>query len=195
MHPNVRQEGPGRCPTCGMRLVEDTAAQAPSEEAPTGWRGYLPLMVVVGLLLATTSVVAWRDAAAGHLAAKAVVATFMTGFFLAFAAFKLLDLRGFAEGYATYDLLARPVYAYGFVYPFVELGFGLAMLGGITQPALLWAEVGVMTFSGIGVVLKLAKGEKFQCACLGTFLKVPLTKVTLVEDFGMAAMALYLLFG
>lgn len=33
----------------------------------------------------------------------------------------------------------------------------------------------------------------FRCACLGTFLKVPLTKVTLIEDFGMAALALVML--
>jgi hypothetical protein len=50
-----------------------------------------------------------------------------------------------------------------------------------------------MLFSGLGVAIKLAKKEKFQCACLGTFLKVPLTKVTLVEDFGMALLALILL--
>jgi hypothetical protein len=85
--------------------------------------------------------------------------------------------------------------AYGYVYPFIELGFGLLMLGGLHPPALLWAEVVVMAFSGLGVALKLAKGERFQCSCLGMFLKVPLTKVTLVEDFGMAALALYLLFG
>ena len=59
---------------------------------------------------------------------------------------------------------------------------------------LLWAEVIVMGFSGIGVTLKLWKGEEFQCACLGTFLKVPLTKITLIEDFGMAGLALVLLF-
>lgn len=35
--------------------------------------------------------------------------------------------------------------------------------------------------------------EQFQCVCLGTFLKVPLTKVTLVEDFGMAALAALML--
>lgn len=54
---------------------------------------------------------------------------------------------------------------------------------------LLLAELLVMTFSGIGVALKLLKKEKFQCACLGTFLKVPLTKITIVEDFGMAFLA------
>jgi hypothetical protein len=154
----------------------------------------VPLAVVVLLLLATTAVVAWKEASEGRFSVRSSVATFMAGFFLVFAGFKLMDLRGFAEGYATYDLLAQRVFAYGYVYPFIELAFGLAMAAGIDDPALLWTEAGVMAFSGVGVALKLAKGERFQCACLGTFLKVPLTKVTLVEDFGMAALALVLLF-
>jgi hypothetical protein len=58
---------------------------------------------------------------------------------------------------------------------------------------LLVAEIAVMVFSGIGVAIKIAKKEEFMCACLGTFLKIPLTKVTLVEDFGMAALGMIML--
>ena len=118
----------------------------------------------------------------------------MAGFFIVFSGFKLMDLQGFAEGYSTYDLLAQKLFGYGFLYPFIELGFGLAMLAGIHTPVVLWAEFLIMAFSGIGVSIKLLKGEEFQCACLGTFLKVPLTKITLIEDFGMAGLALILIF-
>ncbi len=89
--------------------------------------------------------------------------------------------------------LAARWFGYGYLYPFIELGFGLAMAAGLMSNSLLWVEVAVMTFSGIGVALKLYKGEEFQCACLGTFLKVPLTKITVLEDFGMAALALALI--
>jgi hypothetical protein len=200
MHPEVVQDGPGRCPHCGMRLEEGGAMGVGAgmdhgtSSVPATWRSYVPLLVVILLIAAASLAANWSDLRHGTLHPKSLAAAFMAGFFLVFAGFKLLDLRGFAEGYATYDLLARRWEGYGFVYPFIELGFGLAMLAG-QQPAwLLWAEVVVMAFSGIGVAIKLAKGERFQCACLGTFLKVPLTKVTLVEDFGMAALALYLLF-
>lgn len=118
----------------------------------------------------------------------------MIGFFLTFASFKLMDLKGFAQGYSTYDLLAKRVFAYGYVYPFIELFFGLAM---IFAPSALWlllAEIVIMAFSGLGVAIKLARHERFQCACLGTFLKVPLTKVTLIEDFGMVFLAILMLF-
>ena len=106
----------------------------------------------------------------------------------------MMDLKGFAEGYSTYDLLAQKIPAYGYLYPFIELGFGLVMLAGIHTTGILWAEFAVMAFSGIGVTIKIMKKEEFKCVCLGTFLKVPLTNVTLIEDFGMAALALVLIF-
>lgn len=169
----------------------DSTASVTSTATP--WTAYVPLITVFVLLLLAVLVLAARDAAAGTVSPESSIVRFMAGFFLVFAGFKLMDLRGFAEGYSTYDLLASRLPAYGYVYPFLELGFGLAMLFGYHEAPLLWAEVGVMGFSGVGVALKLAKREPFQCACLGTFLKVPLTKVTLVEDFGMAALALVLL--
>lgn len=201
MHPDVRQEGPGRCSKCGMALVPEEESRAGQSsvhrehgQEGTTWRSYVPLVVIFFVLAATTGVLAWRDSEAGTFDVRKGVATFMAGFFLVFASFKLMDLRGFADGYSTYDLLARRVYAYGFVYPLIELGFGLSMAAGLDTPALLWSEFAVMAFSGIGVAIKVAKREKFQCACLGTFLKVPLTTVTLIEDFGMAALAFFLLF-
>ena len=190
MHPEVTKDGPGRCTKCGMALVpEAEAALSDASHEHDARESYTPLVVVLLLILAATVVLGVVDAAAGRFALAKAVSNFMAGFFIVFAGFKLMDLRGFAEGYSTYDLLARRLPAYGFVYPFVELGFGLSMLASYEPMWLLWAEVAVMAFSGLGVAIKLARHEKFQCACLGTFLKVPLTKVTLVEDFGMAALA------
>ena len=201
MHPEIRQETSGRCPKCGMALVlEGTATKAHSKSGAGDkglgvitWRSYIPLLVIFALLLAASALVSWSDYGAGNFSLANSVSYFMAGFFLVFAGFKLLDLKGFAEGYSTYDLLAQRVFSYGYVYPFIELGFGLAMLAGIQNMSLLWAEVIVMVFSGIGVAIKVVKGEEFQCACLGTFLKVPLTYVTLIEDLGMAALALFLI--
>lgn len=201
MHPEVRQDGPGRFPKCGIALVQEDKAK-PHIEFVGGhsdslgsltWKSYLPLITIFALLLASTAVISWKDYSTGGFLPSNSIGYFMAGFFLIFAGFKLLDLKGFAEGYSTYDLLAGGWFGYGYIYPFIELGFGLAMLAGIMNPALLWAELVVMLFSGIGVAIKLAKGEEFQCACLGTFLKVPLTSVTLVEDFGMAVLALVLI--
>jgi predicted cobalt transporter CbtA len=191
MHPEVRSETPGTCPKCGgMKLV-------PEEKAHLGHAGadesffstYKPLFVIVGLILLASVV----STLAGGGDWREGMLSFMAGFFLVFAGLKLLDVPGFAKGYATYDLLAARVPAYGYAYPFLELALGLLYLARYELDAVNIAAVALMLFSGLGVAINLAKGKKFQCACLGTMIKVPLTKVTLIEDFGMAAMAIAML--
>lgn len=196
MHPEIVSDKPGKCPKCGMALVPKDSKPKVVHVAndrglgPITWKSYLPLFVIVGMILVASYV-----ALIGKpFSPTAFIFNFMTGFFLIFAGFKLMDLKGFAEGYSTYDLLAQKWFGYGYVYPFIELAFGLLMLAGYHPAWLLWTEFAVMIFSGIGVVIKLAKGEEFQCACLGTFLKVPLTYITVIEDFGMAALALLTIF-
>jgi len=195
MHPEIQQKKPGRCPQCGMKLVLQNEVSSPMQEhghdmglGKTSWKSYMPLIVIISLILLTSIIVSWN---VFHV--KTLLSSFMIGFFLVFSGFKLMDLPGFAQGYYTYDLLAKRFFAYGYIYPFIELFFGLGMILFPVSRWLLIAELVVMLFSGLGVAIKLAKKEKFQCACLGTFLKVPLTKVTLVEDFGMALLALILL--
>jgi len=51
----------------------------------------------------------------------------------------------------------------------------------------------IMVIGSIGVGIKLAKNEKFKCACLGTKLNIPLTKLTFIEDVLMAVMALVMI--
>lgn len=194
MHREVRQEHPGRCPKCGMALVLEAEAKAkPKIEdrglGPITWKSYIPLFVIFAFLLLGTFAVSWGDAMRGTFSTTNSIGYFMAGFFLVFAGFKFLDLKGFAEGYSTYDLIAQKWMGYGYIYPFIELAFGLLMLAGIHDAWLLWTELVVMLVSGLGVAIKIAKREEFMCACLGTFLKVPLTYVTLIEDFGMAALA------
>lgn len=72
MHPAVRQEGPGRCPECKMRLVPESEAgtQAGMEahahgEATGGWRDYVPIVVVLGMIALVAGVIFWRERATG----------------------------------------------------------------------------------------------------------------------------------
>lgn len=115
---------------------------------------------------------------------------FMAGFFLVFSAFKLLDINGFAEGYATYDLLAKHWHFYGYIYPFLELSLGILYLTQWQPTATQVATIVIMGFSSLGVINSLLKKQQFQCACLGTILKVPLSSITLVEDLLMVVLAL-----
>ncbi len=170
MHPEVHQATPGVCSKCGMDLVKGDAPQNLS-------KSYAPLIVIISILIVVTATLTIRDFMNGSFALSQTLSYFMAGFFVTFAGFKLMDLKGFAQGYATYDLIAKRFYAYGYIYPFIELFFGLAMLFAPQATWLLWTEIIIMMLSGVGVLQKLLKHERFQCACLGTFLKVPLTKI------------------
>lgn len=194
MHPEVKSNKPGRCPKCGMALTKGIDVQSHENVVKkTNLRDYIPLVVVISLITIVSVFTSARDITGGSFDILKLISNFMAGFFITFSGFKLMDLKGFATGYSTYDLLAQKWFNYGYIYPFIELFFGLAMIVNFFPTQTLIAEIIIMSFSGLGVAAKLIKGEKFQCACLGTFLKVPLTKITLVEDFGMAILAIILL--
>ncbi len=119
---------------------------------------------------------------------------YMGVFLVIFALLKIFDLGGFQDGFAMYDLLAKRVRIYGYVYPFIELALGLAYLG-YTLPSLTYiATIVVFSFGAAGVVIALKKGVDIDCPCMGNILSVPLSTVTLTEDGFMIIMAAILLF-
>jgi copper chaperone CopZ len=171
-----------------------TAQLAPvtAEIAPTWFATYRPLLLLVGyILLASIGV----QAAHGAVTVNETMRYFMAGFFLAFSFFKFLDLPAFANAYAGYDLLASKWWGWGMVYPFVELGLGLAYLTH-WQPALThWITIIVMGFSAIGVIRAVVNKQAIRCACLGSVFNLPMSTVTIVEDVGMVLMAAWMLTG
>lgn len=114
---------------------------------------------------------------------------FMSGFFLVFSFFKLLDLSGFAKAYATYDIVAKKIKIYGFIYPFLELGLGVLFALKIMPLYTNIFTLVLMSVSTIGVVETLRIKSDFQCACLGTIFKLPMTRITLFEDLLMVLMS------
>lgn len=156
---------------------------AESEQKP---EGLYPLFLIVGYILGSVLLVAL---ATGHWSLHALMSHFMGGFFLVFSFFKLLDLRGFAMAYRSYDVVARAWPAWAFAYPFVELALGAAYLTGWQPSAINVVTSVLMLVSGVGVLQALMRKSAIRCACLGTVLSLPMTTVTLVEDLGMAVMA------
>ncbi len=148
-------------------------------------KDYVPLLVVFAFIAASSAthvflmgntLINWSMAIMGY-------------FFLFFALFKFIDLPGFKEGYTHYDLIAKRVPTWGYVYPFVELALGVLYLLNFQNPVLYFLTILITVINVISVSIKLAKKEKFMCACLGTILKVPLTTVTLIEYGVMGLMA------
>lgn len=120
---------------------------------------------------------------------------FFMGFFLSqFSMLKLFNLSLFADGFQKYDLIAKRSRIYAYIYPFIELGLGLAYLSSIAPIFTYAATILVMVIGTIGVILALKKGLDLRCACMGTVLNVPLSTVTLSEDLSMGIMASIMLF-
>lgn len=147
---------------------------------------YWPLIALVGV-----SVLAALALAAQGMA---WMPAFMGVFLIIFALLKIFDLRGFRRGFKMYDLLARRVPEYALVYPFIELGLGLAYLSGFSPVLTQVVTIIVFGFGTLGVLSALRRGLDIDCPCMGSILSVPLSTVTLTEDLSMVAMAAFMLF-
>jgi archaellum biogenesis protein FlaJ (TadC family) len=136
--------------------------------------------------------------AAGALQLQAPSATlfmhyFMGLFLVIYSMFKIFDLRGYADGFQMYDLLAKRVRAYAYAYPLVELALGLAYLAFLYPVGTYIVTLVVFGFSALGVFDGVRRGLDLDCPCMGSVLKVPLSTVSLVENVGMSLMALGML--
>ncbi|MCB0382793.1 MAG: heavy metal translocating P-type ATPase [Psychroserpens sp.] len=118
---------------------------------------------------------------------------FMGLFYIVFSFFKLLDLRGFPESFQMYDPLAKAIPAYGWIYPFIELALGLLFLMRIEIPLALIVTLIILGITTVGVTKSLLSKNSIQCACLGTALKLPMTKATFIENSIMIIMAVFML--
>ncbi len=118
---------------------------------------------------------------------------FMGLFYIVFSFFKLLDLKGFPQSFRMYDPLAKAIPAYGWVYPFIEVALGLMFLMRFQINVALVVTLIVLGITTIGVTKTLFSKKTIQCACLGTALKLPMTKATFIENSIMIIMAIVML--
>ena len=118
---------------------------------------------------------------------------FMGLFYIVFSFFKLLDLKGFPESFKMYDPLASAIPTYGWIYPFIEVALGLMFLMRFQIPLALVITLIVLGITTVGVTKTLLDKKSIQCACLGTALKLPMTKATFIENSIMIVMAIIML--
>ncbi len=154
----------------------------------SGIATYKPLLIIAAFIGSVSILTS-----GGH--SSMAMNNFMAGFFLVFSFFKFLDLKAFASSYAMYDVLARNLPVYGYIYPFIELTLGLAFLTAFNPVVTNWATLIIMGFSSIGVIQSVVNKQKIRCACLGAVFNLPMSTVTIVEDMLMVAMSGLLLVG
>jgi len=155
------------------------------------WTAYKPILLVFAYLLGASIL---NEIHNGSFNLMRFMQIFMGGFFLVFSFFKLLDLKGFAYSYMTYDIVAKQWLGWGFIYPFVELLLGLAYMFHFEPSITHIVTIVVMSISSIGVIQSLLNKRKIQCACLGTVFNLPMSNITLIEDLLMILMAAASLF-
>jgi len=126
---------------------------------------------------------------------------YMGIFFILFSLMKMLDWKGFVNAFGMYDLVAKRVKLYGWIYPGLEFVLGLAFIygfyvggvGWVGINVVAWVTLVIMSIGGVGVAKNLMAKNPVKCACLGTKINVPLTEVTLLEDALMVVMAVMLI--
>ncbi|MES2559494.1 MAG: MauE/DoxX family redox-associated membrane protein [Bacteroidota bacterium] len=173
----------------GKYQIQETAQMEPTAKTPSWLATYKPLLLVFMFITGVSVLTSGFNLM--HF-----MNTFMAGFFLTFSFFKLLDIKGFAESYAMYDVVAKRVKLYGYVYPFLELALGIAFVTSFKPFYTNIATIVVMSISVIGVLQSVLNKRKIQCACLGAVFNLPMSTVTIIEDtlmIVMSAVMLYLL--
>jgi len=170
------------------RFVGINSTHAVVDPGLSSWfETYRPLLLIVAFILGSSLLV---QSPLESISVNETMRYFMAGFFLVFSFFKLLDLSAFASAYANYDLLAKRWGGWGFVYPFAELTLGACYLSNIGGQSLHIVTFMLMFFSALGVIQSVRNKTKIRCACLGTVFRLPMSTITIVEDLGMALMAL-----
>ncbi len=154
------------------------------------FKDFLPLILIFSLIILLT--ILHQLYFGWHF--REAIRIFMASFFLIFGFFKIINLHEFVNAYATYDLITKKYFWYGYFYPFFELGLGLAYLFKFNLLLTNILTLILMLVSAAGVFNVLRKGNHIACVCLGNVFKIPMTYVTLAEDLLMALMTLFMLF-
>lgn len=112
---------------------------------------------------------------------------------LMLAMLKLRDVEAFTNRFLGYDLLARRMVRYAYVYPYAEAFVALAMLAGWRHPvpAAIAVLVGAIGAASVFKAVYIDKRE-LVCACVGADSKVPLGAVSLAENLAMVAMGVWM---
>ncbi|MGS2725072.1 heavy-metal-associated domain-containing protein [Psychroserpens sp. BH13MA-6] len=160
-----------------------------SDNEPSELKQLLPLFLIFAYLLVASILLNLNP-----FEVNGFMLDFMGLFYIVFSFFKLLDLKGFPKSFRMYDPLAKQIPLYGMVYPFIELALGMLFLMRIQIPVALIITIVILGITTIGVTRTLLDKKTIQCACLGTVLKLPMTKATFIENTIMIIMAVIMLF-
>ena len=155
------------------------------EQTKSWFAIYKPILIIFLYIILLSSAVVFKF----HLDIYSWMNLFMAQFFLVFSFFKMLDLKGFAESYAMYDMVAKKWNGWGYVYAFIELALGVAYLISLNPIYTNATAFIVMSISITGVLQAVLNKKKIRCACLGAIFNLPMSTITIIEDALMIVMS------
>ncbi len=171
------------------------AAVAPVEtltgETNSVMQTYRPIFLIFAYILTISLLVGTTVLGFDWMLAMRV---FMAGFFLTFSFFKMVNLDGFADSYAMYDVIARRFKGWGYLYALIELALGIAYTMDFNPIITNAVTLVVMLVSIIGVMQTVLSKREIRCACLGAVFNLPMSTVTIIEDGLMICMSALMLF-
>jgi glutaredoxin len=160
-----------------------------AEPGSTSYRPVAALFAIAALLAIAASHAAFGSPF------SALALQWFGGFSMAILALlKLQDIAKFSTMFLNYDLLAKRWVPYGILYPFAEGLAGVLMVA----DALDWLSIPIALFIGTVGAVSVFKAvyldrRDLKCACVGGSSNVPLGFVSLTENLGMIAMAIWML--
>ncbi len=161
-----------------------------TEQAKSWFETYKPVLLIFIYISSSTLLIQFTNSFFDWMQ---WMQHFMAAFFLVFSFFKLLNLKGFAESYQMYDIVARRFKGWAFIYPFIELALGLAFLLNFNFVLTNSVTFMVMGISIIGVLQSVLNKKQIQCACLGAVFNLPMSTITIIEDLLMIGMSAWML--
>lgn len=167
------------------------AFEEPADERKPWGETYKPILLIF-FYITTISFIA--AASGDNFSLRYFMRIFMAGFFIVFSFFKLLNLDGFADSYAMYDIVAKKFREWGYIYAFVELGLGLSYAANFQPVIINYITLPVMAISIIGVLQSVLNKRKIKCACLGAVFNLPMSTITIIEDAIMIGMSISMIF-
>lgn len=173
----------------GYEDLRDYLGKEPEEkEGET----YQPVIAIFAMTFLMALTVCWAEL--GSLAPVRVIELFIALSMCVLAIMKLRDLSAFTTGFVQYDMVAKRYVPYGYLYPFVEGGAGVLMIGGILTWVAAPLALVVSTIGAISIT-KAVYIEKrdLNCACVGGGSSVPLGFISLTENLMMITMSLWMM--
>lgn len=159
-------------------------------QGPSVWKTYRPLIIMIAIIVIATAVTIAIVGNQGTTMISQISRWFMGYFFLVFGGSKAITWKSFAQSFRGYDPLAKQVSVYGYIYPAIELLLAGMFLAGWQMMIGSWITIVILGITTIGIVRAIRAGETLQCACLGTWITLPLGWVTVVENLVMIIMAI-----